>query len=185
MNPEYLVGNGKNHILSDEVIKEILIYIRENADDRTAFDNSEILTRLIDDPHSLIDADLYGKFVQLLFRTTIHQALSAPYHQHTKDDPGDTIPIAFNVLWKERKESKNILPIVDIYKSWVDRYIWNEIEHPLNEGELADTIYSTIEQLKSQKRISPKFNPFKIADHIWFNGLNPNNGLTQDEMGLV
>jgi hypothetical protein len=28
INPEYLVGNHKNHILSDEVVKEILIYIR-------------------------------------------------------------------------------------------------------------------------------------------------------------
>lgn len=60
----------------------------------------------------------------------------------------------------------------------MDRYIWNEIEHPLNDKGLPNTIYDTVERLKNQKRISPRFNPFKIADHIWFNGLSPTNGLT-------
>ena len=31
INPEYLIGNSKNHILSDKVIKEILGYIKQNA----------------------------------------------------------------------------------------------------------------------------------------------------------
>lgn len=33
--------------------------------------------------------------------------------------------------------------------------------------------------------MSSKFNPFKVADHIYFNGLNPNNELSQDELDLV
>lgn len=33
--------------------------------------------------------------------------------------------------------------------------------------------------------MSSKFNPFNVADHIWFNGLNPKNTLTQDELSLV
>ena len=42
-----------------------------------------------------------------------------------------------------------------------------------------------VEVNKARKKISPKFNPFKIADHIFFNGLNPTNQLSQDELDLV
>ena len=102
INPEYLLGNHKNHILSDEVVKEILIYIRENTKDRTPFTNEDVIDNLIENPHSLADAQTYRNFVQTLFYQSIVDALSAPYHQHTDSDPGDTIPIAFNVLWEER-----------------------------------------------------------------------------------
>lgn len=33
--------------------------------------------------------------------------------------------------------------------------------------------------------MSPKFNPFKIADMVYFEGLSPTNGLTEDEIDLV
>lgn len=33
--------------------------------------------------------------------------------------------------------------------------------------------------------MSPRFNPFKLADEIYFNGLNPTNKLTQDELDLI
>ena len=46
-------------------------------------------------------------------------------------------------------------------------------------------MWDAVETIKNQKRISPKFNPFKIADQIWFNGLNPQNNLSDDEMDLV
>lgn len=90
------------------------------------------------------------------------------------------------------------------YRSWVDRFIWNEIEHPLNaygqqisdlansvsggaaeDMVLPNTIGHEIQTIMNQKRISSRFNPFKVADHIYFNGLNPDNGLSDDEMGLV
>ena len=63
INPEYLLGNHKNHILSDEVVKEILIYIRENTKDRTPFTNEDVIDNLIEDPHSLTDAQTYRNFV--------------------------------------------------------------------------------------------------------------------------
>lgn len=83
-------------------MKEILIYIRENTKDRTPFTNEDVIDNLIENPHSLADAQTYRNFVQTLFYQSIVDALSAPYHQHTDSDPGDTIPIAFNVLWEER-----------------------------------------------------------------------------------
>ena len=46
-------------------------------------------------------------------------------------------------------------------------------------------MWDVVETIKNQKRISPKFNPFKIADHIFLNGLNPQNSLSEDEMDLV
>ena len=42
-----------------------------------------------------------------------------------------------------------------------------------------------VEVNKARKKISPKFNPFKIADNIYFNGLNPTNKLSNDELDLV
>lgn len=33
--------------------------------------------------------------------------------------------------------------------------------------------------------MSSKFNPFKVADNIYFNGLNPTHGLSKDELDLV
>ena len=56
VNPEFLIGNHKNHILSDKVIKEILVYIKDNATSNVAFTNEDVIDRLIDDPHGLTDA---------------------------------------------------------------------------------------------------------------------------------
>ena len=86
--------------------------------------------------------------------------------------------MVFNMLWQERKNQKNVLSRIDEYKTWVDKFIWNEIEHPLNDKGLANTIWNTVESTKNQKQLSSKFNPFKVADHIYFNGLNPNNKLS-------
>lgn len=63
VNPEYLLGNHQNHVLSDTVIKEILIYIRENVKDRKPFINDDAIDRLLDDPHSLTDSQTYYNFV--------------------------------------------------------------------------------------------------------------------------
>lgn len=71
------------------------------------------------------------------------------------------------------------------YKTWVDKYISNEIEHPLNDGGLRNTIYEDVERIKNQKKISSKFNPFRISDNVYFNGLSPTNELSQDETSLV
>ena len=71
------------------------------------------------------------------------------------------------------------------YKTWVDKYISNEIEHPLNDGDLRNTIYEEVERIKNQKKISSKFNPFKVSDNVYFNGLNPTNKLSEDELSLV
>ena len=101
VNPEYLVGNGKNHVLSDEVIKEILVFMRDNVADRTPFVDGAVMDRLLDDPHSLLDAAVYRKFVATLFYTSLVEALSAPYSD--KPDSGSPVPIAFNLLWNERK----------------------------------------------------------------------------------
>ena len=179
INPEYLIGNAKNHILSDQVIKEILIYIRENISDRTPFTNEDVIDRLMSDPHGLMDEGTYRNFVQTLFYQTIVAALSQPYSKE------DGQPIAFNVLWKEIQEQNNVLSRIKEYKSWVDKFIWNEIEHPLNDSGMANTLWSQIETVKNQKKMSSKFNPFKLADHIFFNGLNPNNELSNDELDLV
>ena len=56
INPEFLIGNSSNHILSDKVIKEILSYIKENGTSTVAFTNEDVIDRLIDDPHGLTDA---------------------------------------------------------------------------------------------------------------------------------
>lgn len=56
INPEFLMGNHKNHILSDKVIKEILVYIKENGSSTVAFTNEDVIDRLIEDPHGLTDA---------------------------------------------------------------------------------------------------------------------------------
>ena len=55
INPEFLIGNSNNHILSDKVIKEILLYIKENGASTVAFTNEDVIDRLIDDPHGLTD----------------------------------------------------------------------------------------------------------------------------------
>ena len=180
VNPEFLVGNGKNHILSDEVIKEILVYIRENSADRSPFTNEDVIDKLLLDPHSLIDGRIYRNFVQSLFYKVLVDALSQTY---SSDGNGDYI--VFNVLWKEAQNQNNVLSRIDEYRSWVDKFIWNEIEHPLNEGQLPNTIWNQVEMVKNQKKMSSKFNPFKIADHVFFNGLNPTNQLSDDELELV
>lgn len=179
VNPEFLVGNHKNHILSDSVIKEILVYIKDNGAAKVAFTNEDVVDRLIEDPHGLTDAQTYRNFVHALFYTSIVEALSASYSDENKQ------PIAFNLLWKERKNQKNIISRLNEYKTWVDKYISNEIEHPLNDGDLRNTIYDEVERIKNQKKISSKFNPFKIADNVYFNGLNPTNELSEDELSLV
>lgn len=179
INPEYLVGNHQNHILSDEVIKEMLIYVRDNVKDSSLFSQNDAIDRLLVDPHALLDAKVYRNFVQMLFYVSMVEALSATYSED------DTLPIAFNLLWKERKSQRNVLSRLDEYRTWVDKYIWNEIEYPLNDEGLANTLWSQVEMVKNQKQMSSKFNPFKIADHIYFNGLNPNNRLSDDEIDLV
>lgn len=63
-------------------------------------------------------------------------ALSQPYSEE------DGQPIAFNVLWKEIQEQNNVLSRIKEYKSWVDKFIWNEIEHPLNDSGMANTLWS-------------------------------------------
>ena len=179
INPEYLLGNHKNHILSDEVIKEILIYIRDNTKDRKVFTNENVLDKLLDDPHGLTNIEVYKEFVKVLFKLSIEQALTAKY----SDEDGQ--PIAFNVLWKEVDNQRNILSRIDEYRSWIDKFIWNEVEHPLNEPGLDNTLYDRIETIKKQKNVYNRFNPFNVADHIYFNGLNPNNTLSQLELQLV
>lgn len=67
----------------------------------------------------------------------------------------------------------------------MDKYIWNEIEYPLNDSGLANTLWKQVEQVKNQKQMSSKFNPFKVADHIYFNGYNHSSGLSEDELELV
>ena len=172
VNPEYLIGNSSNHILSDQVIKEILVYIKGNATATVAFTNQDVMDRLIDDPHGLVDGNNYYNFVVSLFYTTLVEALSAKY----SDEDGQ--PIVFNLLWWEMQNKGIILDNLNGYKSWVDRYISNEIEHPLNDSGLNNTIWSTVQAVKNQKKMSPRFNPFKLADEIYFSGLNPNNKLT-------
>lgn len=184
INPEYLFGNEKNHILSDKVIKEILIYIRENGSYKTQFINQDVIDRLIDDPHGLLERDAYRNFIQILFYNCIVDALTMTYSDE------DSQPIIFNLLWEEIHDRENIIRRLNEYKSWVDRFILNEIQHPLNAPEsnhdpLANTIYEQVERIKNQKKIPEKFNPFQIADWIYFNGLNPNNNLSEDEMELV
>ncbi len=56
VNPEFLIGNHKNHILSDKVIKEILVYIKDNGASTVAFTNEDVIDRLIEDPHGLTEA---------------------------------------------------------------------------------------------------------------------------------
>ena len=179
INSEYLVGNGQNHILSDKVIKEMLIYIRDNCDDRDSLIYGDMVDRLIDDPHGLTDDRTYRKFVKELFRLSIKEALTSRYSDQ------DTQPIVFNLLWKEKMEQKRVLSLISNYRSWVDKFIWHEVGHPLNESGLANTLYDQVEKLKYSKQISSKFDPFRIADDIYFNGLNPMNSLSQDELDLV
>lgn len=96
VNPEFLIGNHNNHILSDQVIKEILVYIKENGSAKVAFTNEDVVDRLIDDPHGLTDAQTYRNFILALFYTSIVEALSVPYSNENKQ------PIVFNLLWRER-----------------------------------------------------------------------------------
>ena len=107
VNSEYLIGNEKNHILTDEVIKEILVYIRENCKDRTPFTNEDVLDKLIDNPHSLVEMNTYKAFVTELFRASISDALSASYSSDTNQ------PIAFNVLYKEIKKKIEVMSTID------------------------------------------------------------------------
>ena len=66
-------------------------------------------------------------------------ALSQSY---SSDQGKENDRIAFNVLWKEIRDQNNVLSRKEEYKSWVDKFIWNEIEHPLNDNGLANTIWS-------------------------------------------
>ena len=43
---------------------------------------------------------------------------------------------------------------------------------------LPDTIGEEVQKTINEKRISQRFNPFKIADYIYFSGINPNNSLS-------
>ena len=71
--------------------------MRENAKDKSPFVSSDMVDRLIVDPHGLLDYETYRNFVRLLFHVSISQALSATYSDE------DTQPIAFNLMWSERK----------------------------------------------------------------------------------
>lgn len=134
---------------------------------------------MIEDPHGLVDGGIYRNFVTTLFYNSIVDELASTYSSESGK------PIVFNLLWKERQEKSGILQKVEQYRSWVDLFIWNEIEHPLNSSGMQNTLWDIVEQVKNQKRMSTKFNPFKVADSIFFNGLNPNNKLTEDELALV
>lgn len=79
------------------MIKEILVYIRDNTTDRTPFTNDDVIDRLLDDPHGLTDKETYRKFVQLLFFNSIKDALVAQYSTE------DRQPMVFNMLWEERQ----------------------------------------------------------------------------------
>lgn len=98
INPEYLIGNHKNHILSDSLIKEMLIYIRENTKDITPFTNDDVIDKLIDDPHGLVNMNTYRSFIQLLFYNLIMDSLTSGYSS------SDTEPMVFNMLWKEMRD---------------------------------------------------------------------------------
>ena len=120
----------------------------------------------------------------MLFYTMLSQALTAPYS--ASSDGAGGVPISVNLLWREAQIPQTVLSRIDEYRSWVDKYIWREIEHPLNDDSgMTNTLWADIERLRKQKRISPKFNPFKVADDIYFHGLNPNNSLSEDEKSLV
>lgn len=93
--------------------------------------------------------------------------------------------MVFNLLWKEKQEQGKVLSLISNYRSWIDKFIWNEIEHPLNDTGMENTLYDSIQSIKYSKSMSPKFDPFKIADDIYFNGLNPMNSLSKDELDLV
>jgi hypothetical protein len=83
----------------------------------------------------------------------------------------DSQPIVFNMLHEERKNQSNVLSRIDEWRTWVDRFISNEQEHMWNTDEME--MHSIVETIKSQKKMPSKFNPFKVADHVFFNGLNP------------
>ena len=157
----------------------MLIYIRDNCDDKDAFVFGDMVDRLIDDPHGLTDDKTYRKFVKELFRQSIREALVSKYSDQ------DSSPIVFNLLWKEKLEKSKVLSIISNYRSWIDKFIWNEIVHPLNDTGLANTLYDQVERIKYNKQMSSKFDPFRIADDIYFHGLNPTNNLSQDELDLV
>ena len=84
------------------MIKEILIYIRDNAKDKTPFTNDDVVDRLMSNPHGLLEKDTYRGFVKELFRISLVEALSSTYSR-SDDENGDKTPIAFNLLWEERK----------------------------------------------------------------------------------
>ena len=182
INPEYLVGNFKNHILSDNVIREILVYVRDNNKDRTLFSNDDVIDKLIDNPHGLLVEETYRNFIVQLFFSTIVQALEAKYNSGLNQGEDDQ-PIVFNMLHEERKIQDNVLSRIDEYKTWVDKYISNEIEHPWNSEGM--DMYGIVRATKATKKMSSKFNPFKLADEIYFNGLNPTSKLSQDELDLI
>lgn len=71
------------------------------------------------------------------------EALSSPYSEENAQ------PMVFNMLWKERQNQKNLLSRLDEYRSWLDKYISNEIEHPLNDGDLRNTIYEDVERIRN------------------------------------
>ena len=150
---------------------------------------------MIDDPHGLVNRDVYLNFLRQLFYDVIVEGLNSKYSDE------DRQPIVSNILHEEIDNQDVVLSKIDEYRSWVDKFISNEMEHPLNGGitiqtndssntypkvqYLPGTICSTIETIRNQKKITSKFNPFKIADDIYFNGLNPTHELSGDELDLV
>ena len=69
-----------------------MIYIRDNVQDRTIFTNENVIDRLIDDPHGLIEGNAYRNFVTVLFFQSIVEELSSKYSE-------TGMPIAFNMLF--------------------------------------------------------------------------------------
>lgn len=66
INKEYLFGNGQNHILSDEAIREILNYIKNSSPSSSVVDG-DLVDMLIQNPHSLLNQELFTKFVRDVF----------------------------------------------------------------------------------------------------------------------
>ena len=69
-----------------------MIYIRDNVQDRTIFTNENVIDRLIDDPHGLIEGNSYRNFVTVLFFQSIVEELISKYSE-------TSMPIAFNMLF--------------------------------------------------------------------------------------
>lgn len=179
INQEWLIGNGKNHILSDQTIREILGYLREHGGLTGLGSGLSTVDALMQDPHGLLDDRVYWNFVQRLFHQTVVDALTTGYSEESAE------PVAFNVFHQEMDDPNGVMLQLESYRSWVDRYLQSEVEHPWNCEGVQGGVWEVVQQNMAQKRISSKFDPFKVADWVYFHGLNPDHQLSQDELDLV